>query len=152
MLNVSCKQFFKEQLSNIWSSIHEKVHQRWGWVKKALLIKKCNLSLIKFFENFWLIGYCTHWTHCLFVIHVILFKTGAISALFKILGNLCIFMDSLKTSVGFLEKRWACCSIIFSEISPEIIDLPIGKALNAFFTSFSLITRTEVKEFEGSRW
>ena len=31
----------KQHLSNIWSSIHEKVKQHWGWVeKKALLIKK----------------------------------------------------------------------------------------------------------------
>ena len=31
----------KEQLNNIWSSIHEKVKQHWGWVeKKELLIKK----------------------------------------------------------------------------------------------------------------
>ena len=32
----------KQHLSNIWSSIHEKVKQRWSWPeKKALLIKKC---------------------------------------------------------------------------------------------------------------
>ena len=32
----------KQHLSNIWSSIHEKVKQNWGWItKKALLIKKC---------------------------------------------------------------------------------------------------------------
>ena len=31
----------KQHLSNIWSSIHEKVKQHWGWVeKKTLLIKK----------------------------------------------------------------------------------------------------------------
>ena len=31
----------KQHLSNILSSIHEKVKQHWGWVeKKALLIKK----------------------------------------------------------------------------------------------------------------
>ena len=31
----------KHQLSNIWSSIHEKVKHHWGWVeKKALLIEK----------------------------------------------------------------------------------------------------------------
>ena len=30
-----------QHLSNIWSSIYEKVKQHWGWVeKKALLIKK----------------------------------------------------------------------------------------------------------------
>ena len=31
----------KQHLSNIWSWIHEKVKQHWGWVKKkALLTKK----------------------------------------------------------------------------------------------------------------
>ena len=31
----------KQHLSNIWSSIYEKIKQHWGWVeKKALLIKK----------------------------------------------------------------------------------------------------------------
>ena len=31
----------KQHLSNIWSSIHEKVKQHWDWVEKeALLIKK----------------------------------------------------------------------------------------------------------------
>ena len=31
----------KQHLSNMWSSIYEKVKQHWGWVeKKALLIKK----------------------------------------------------------------------------------------------------------------
>ena len=31
----------KRHLRNIWSSIHEKVKQRWGWLeKKALVIKK----------------------------------------------------------------------------------------------------------------
>ena len=34
----------KQHLSNIWSSIHEKVKQHWVWIeKKALLIKKCVL-------------------------------------------------------------------------------------------------------------
>ena len=26
--------FIKKHLSNIWSSIHEKVKQHWGWVEK----------------------------------------------------------------------------------------------------------------------
>ena len=31
----------KQHLNNIWSSVHEKVKQHWGWVeKKLLLIKK----------------------------------------------------------------------------------------------------------------
>ena len=47
---------FKQYVSNIWRSIHEKVKQHWGWVEKkvcllkkrclqkALLIKKCCLQ------------------------------------------------------------------------------------------------------------
>ena len=32
----------RQHLSNIWSSIHEKIKQYWGWVKKkALLVEKC---------------------------------------------------------------------------------------------------------------
>ena len=41
----------KQHLSNIWSSIHEKVKQYWGWVeKKRCLYKKkaCNKNLICF--------------------------------------------------------------------------------------------------------
>ena len=35
----------EQHLSNNWSSMHEKVKQHWGWVKKALLIKiACNIS------------------------------------------------------------------------------------------------------------
>ena len=35
----------KQHLSNIWSSIHEKVKQHWGWVeKKALLVKKACIT------------------------------------------------------------------------------------------------------------
>ena len=46
-LNVMILIYIKEHRSNIWSSIHKKVKQRWCWVgKKALLIKKiCNLFL-----------------------------------------------------------------------------------------------------------
>ena len=37
----------KQHLSNIWSSIHEKVKQHWGWVeKKALLIKNKNVFFL----------------------------------------------------------------------------------------------------------
>ena len=33
----------KQHLSNIWSSIHEKVKQHWGWVEKSVAYKKaCN--------------------------------------------------------------------------------------------------------------
>ena len=32
----------KQHLSNIWSSIHYKVKQHWGWVEKRYcLLKKC---------------------------------------------------------------------------------------------------------------
>ena len=30
----------KQHLSNIWSSIHEKVKQHWGWVEKSVTYKK----------------------------------------------------------------------------------------------------------------
>ena len=35
----------KQRLSNIWSSIHEKVKQHWGWVetKRCLYKKVCSL-------------------------------------------------------------------------------------------------------------
>ena len=37
--------YIKQPWSNIWSSIHEKVKQHWGWVKKkALLMKKTSLG------------------------------------------------------------------------------------------------------------
>ena len=40
----------KENLSNIWSSIHEKNKQHWGWVeKKALLIKLKHVTVIPSF-------------------------------------------------------------------------------------------------------
>ena len=34
----------KQGLSHIWSSIHEKVRQHWGWVEKIVAYKKkaCN--------------------------------------------------------------------------------------------------------------
>ena len=47
ILNIKCVSSamliicIKQHLSNVWSSIHEKVKQHWGWVeKKALLVKK----------------------------------------------------------------------------------------------------------------
>ena len=30
----------RQRLSNTWSSIHEKVKQHWGWVKKSVAYKK----------------------------------------------------------------------------------------------------------------
>ena len=40
--------FIKQHQSNIWSSIHEKVRQHWGWVeKKALPIKKACTTISK---------------------------------------------------------------------------------------------------------
>ena len=47
----------KQHLSNIWSSIHEKVKQHWGWVeKKAMLIKKACIgfdSMKMKLETYW---------------------------------------------------------------------------------------------------
>ena len=37
MMIVTC---IKQHLSNIWSPIHEKVKQRWGWVEKSVAYKK----------------------------------------------------------------------------------------------------------------
>ena len=35
--------YIKQHLSNIWSSIHEKVKQHWGWTEKSVAYKKaCN--------------------------------------------------------------------------------------------------------------
>ena len=42
MVMVMCN---KQHLSNIWSRIHEKVKQHWGWVEKSAPYKKaCILS------------------------------------------------------------------------------------------------------------
>ena len=32
--------YSKQHLNNIWSSIHEKVKQHWGWVEKSVAYKK----------------------------------------------------------------------------------------------------------------
>ena len=37
----------KQHLSNIWSSIHEEVKQRWSWVEKSVAYKKACSSLYK---------------------------------------------------------------------------------------------------------
>ena len=43
----------KQRLSNIWSSIHEKIKQYWGWVeKKALLISKKSVYWFFLVESF----------------------------------------------------------------------------------------------------
>ena len=34
----------KQDLSNTWSSIHEKVQQRWGWVGKSFTYKKPHIT------------------------------------------------------------------------------------------------------------
>ena len=39
-LNIMMVIYIKQHLSNIWSSIHEKVKQHWGWVKKRVAFKK----------------------------------------------------------------------------------------------------------------
>ena len=35
-LNIMMLICNKQQLSNIWSSVHEKVNQVWGWVEKGV--------------------------------------------------------------------------------------------------------------------
>ena len=35
--------YIKQQLSNIWNSIHVKVKQHWGWVKKGVTYKQINV-------------------------------------------------------------------------------------------------------------
>ena len=32
----------KQHLSNIWTSIHEKVKQHWGWIEKSVAYKKAS--------------------------------------------------------------------------------------------------------------
>ena len=41
----------KKHLSNIWSSIHEKVKQHWGWLKKSVAHKKSVFFLFGFHES-----------------------------------------------------------------------------------------------------
>ena len=38
----------KQHLRNIWSSVHEKINQHWGWVEKkcALIMKKACICAI----------------------------------------------------------------------------------------------------------
>ena len=44
----------KQHLNNIWSSIHEKVKQHWGWVeKKRFFLKSAYMNLICFTNIFW---------------------------------------------------------------------------------------------------
>ena len=50
MLNV---RIIKQHLSNIWTSIHEKVKQRWGWLeKKRLGYKKACISLVPIMKTY----------------------------------------------------------------------------------------------------
>ena len=43
---------YKQHLSNIWSSIHKKVKQHWGWVEKSVAyIKKSVASLCEVQEK-----------------------------------------------------------------------------------------------------
>ena len=50
-LSMMILKCIKQRLSNIWSSVHEKVKQHWGWVaKKPCLLKTCILLLTKQFE------------------------------------------------------------------------------------------------------
>ena len=44
----------KQHLSNIWSSIHEKVKQHWGWIKKKCVAYQKNLVVVHFLPN-WIV-------------------------------------------------------------------------------------------------
>ena len=37
--------YIKQHLSNIWSSIHEKVKPHWGWVEKSVTYKKACIRI-----------------------------------------------------------------------------------------------------------
>ena len=39
-LSMTILIWINQQLSNIWSSIHEKAKQHWGWIKKSIAYKK----------------------------------------------------------------------------------------------------------------
>ena len=39
-LNILIDLCIKQHLTNIWSSVHEKVKQHWGWVEKNDAYKK----------------------------------------------------------------------------------------------------------------
>ena len=43
--------YVKQHLSNIWSSVHEKVKQNWGWVKIKCCLKKACMLLIRYKSN-----------------------------------------------------------------------------------------------------
>ena len=51
---------FKQHLSNIWSSIHEKVKKQWGWVEKSVAYKKKRLeATVNYFRKKFHIGHLT---------------------------------------------------------------------------------------------
>ena len=74
-LNIMMVICIKQQLSNIWSSIDEKVKQRWGWVEKSVaylkkrVIRK-NIARCKFLQKLaptmwkliflWFFSICMH--------------------------------------------------------------------------------------------
>ena len=43
-LTIMMVMCIKQHLSNIWSSINEKVKQHWGWVEKSVAYKKSVLT------------------------------------------------------------------------------------------------------------
>ena len=51
----------KQHVSNIWSSIHQKVKQHWGWVEKKALLTKNKLVILCFFQP---LCYCCLWNKC----------------------------------------------------------------------------------------
>ena len=42
----------KQHLSKIWSSVHEKVKQRWGWFEKNAGYKKGFISLVPIMKGY----------------------------------------------------------------------------------------------------
>ena len=66
-LNIKCSSTMmviciKQHLSNVWSSIHERVKQHWGWVEKKVLLIKikrvvrfccCCCCFVKKFRSLW---------------------------------------------------------------------------------------------------
>ena len=49
--------FIKQHLSNIWSSIHEKVKHHWGWVQKCVVYKKSVYNMGNSFFVFYIPQY-----------------------------------------------------------------------------------------------
>ena len=50
---------FKQHLSKIWSSSHEKIKQHWGWIEKKTVAYKKSLYFVFFLQaSFWSTNGC----------------------------------------------------------------------------------------------